>query len=94
MAATTKEKENTMRLIPTGHALSIFLAITFTLCIAWGLVAPPSLHMHGAWEQLLPGFEFISVSSFFLGLIESYVYGWYIALVFVPLYRLFNRQIA
>ena len=50
--------------------------------------------MHGAWEQLLPGFEFISVSSFFLGLLESYAYGWYIAIVFVPLYRLFNRQTA
>ena len=83
-----------MRLIPTGHALSIFLAITVSLCIAWGLVAPPNLHMHGAWEQLLPGFEFISVSSFFLGLLESYAYGWYIAIVFVPLYRLFNRQTA
>ena len=27
----------------------------------------------------------------FLGLIESYLYGWYIALVFVPLYNYFNR---
>lgn len=81
-----------MRLIPTGHALSIFLAITFTLCIGWGLVTPASLHMHGAWEQLLPGFKFISVSSFFIGLLGSYIYGWYIAIVFVPLYRLFNRH--
>jgi hypothetical protein len=48
--------------------------------------------MHAAWEQLLPGFKFISVSSFFLGLVEAYLYGWYIALVFVPLYQLFNRQ--
>ena len=81
-----------MRLIPTGHALSIFLAITFTLCVGWGLVTPASLHMHGAWEQLLPGFEFISVSSFFIGLLGAYVYGWYIAIVFVPLYSLFNRK--
>ena len=81
-----------MRLIPTGHARAIFLALTFTICIAWGLTAPADRHMHGAWEQLLPGFKFISVSSFFLGLVEAYLYGWYIALVFVPLYRLFNRQ--
>ena len=50
--------------------------------------------MHGAWEQFLPGFKFISVSSFFVGLVGSYLYGWYIALVFVPLYRLFNRNSA
>ena len=48
--------------------------------------------MHKAWESLLPGFTFISVPSFFLGLIESYLYGWYIALVFVPLYRFFSRS--
>jgi hypothetical protein len=47
--------------------------------------------MHAAWESLLPDFSFISVPSFFLGLIESYLYGWYIALVFVPLYNYFNR---
>ena len=81
-----------MKILPLGHALSVFLALTFTLCIAWGLVTPASLHTHKAWESLLPGFTFISVPSFFLGLIESYLYGWYIALVFVPLYRFFSRS--
>lgn len=80
-----------MRIIPTGHALSVFLALTFANCVGWGLVAPPNLHMHGVWEQLLPGFTFISVSSFFIGLVEAYLYGWYIALIFVPLYRFFHR---
>ena len=80
-----------MKIKPLGQALSIFLTMTFTLCIAWGLVTPASLHMHAAWESLLPGFSFISVPGFFLGLIESYLYGWYIALVFVPLYNYFNR---
>ena len=80
-----------MKFKPLGHALSLFLALTFSLCIAWGLVTPSNLHMHEAWESLLPGFSFISVPGFFLGLIESYLYGWYIALVFVPLYNYFNR---
>lgn len=81
-----------MRLIPIGHALSLFLAITFSICILWGLVTPPSLHMHGAWEQLLPGFEFISLPAFFIGLIGAYAYGWYTAIIFVPLYNFFNRS--
>ena len=42
------------------------------------------------WILLALGL-FNTVPGFFLGLIESYLYGWYIALVFVPLYNYFNR---
>jgi len=81
-----------MRVVPTGNALSLFLLITFTLCILWGLATPASMHMHQAWEPLLPGFRFISFPSFLIGAVETYAYGWYAALVFVPLYNLFNRS--
>ena len=27
----------------------------------------------------------------FIGLVESYLYGWYFALIFVPLYRKFDK---
>ena len=81
-----------MKITSLGHALSLFLVITFLICIGWGLVTPPALHMHGAWEDLLPGFEFLTPLGFGIGLIESYLYGWYIALVFVPLYNLFNKS--
>ncbi len=81
-----------MRIIPVGNALSLFLVFTFTICIVWGLLTPASMHMHGAWEPLLPGFHFISLSSFLIGLVETYLYGWYAAIVFVPLYNLFNTK--
>lgn len=80
-----------MKLVPLGHALSIFLALSFTLCILWGLATPPEWHMHPAFEPLLPGFEFLTATGFAIGLVESYAYGWYIALLTVPLYRLFAR---
>lgn len=80
------------RLVPVGHALSLFLAITFVLCVLWGLVTPPALHMHRAWEALLPGFEWLSWKSFLYGLAGSYLYGWYVAVVLVPLYRFFARR--
>ena len=80
-----------MKIWTVGNALSLFLAITFTICIAWGLVAPQDLHMHAVWQDLLPGFEWISFSSFLIGLAGAYLYGWFGALVFVPLYRLFDR---
>lgn len=80
------------RLVPLGHALSLFLAITFVLCVLWGLATPPALHMHRAWEALLPGFEWLSLQGFLYGLIGAYLYGWYTAVVFVPLYRFFVRR--
>lgn len=75
-------------LIAVGHASSLFLAITFALCVALDLLFPAHA-MYQTWQALLPGFEWISWRSFFLGLIESYSYGWYFALVWVPVYNVF-----
>jgi cytochrome c biogenesis protein CcdA len=71
-----------------GHATSLFLAITFVLCVAFDLIFPQHA-MYEAWRKLLPGFEWISWQSFGLGLAESYGYGWYFALIWVPLYNYF-----
>ena len=79
-------------LLAVGHASSLFLAITFSLCVAFDLLFP-SLAMYQMWLKLLPGFEWLSWRSFLLGLVEAYGYGWYLALIWVPLYNLFaSRQ--
>ena len=72
--------------LAAGHATSLFFAITFTLCVAFDLVFPQQA-MYLAWLDLLPGFHWISVQSYLLGLVESYGYGWFIALIWVPLYN-------
>ena len=74
-----------------GLTLSTFLLITYLLCVGFGLVMPERFHMHEAWAPLLPGFEWLTVQGFFLGAIGAFLYGWYIAVVFAPLWRLFNR---
>lgn len=79
-------------LAAVGHATSIFLATTFALCVAFDL-AFPAHAMYAAWQKLLPGFEWISWSSFLLGLAESYGYGWYFALIWVPLYNVFACKV-
>ena len=43
--------------------------------------------MYGAWQKLLPGFEWLSWKSFFLGFVEAYGYGWFFALIWVPIYN-------
>ena len=71
-----------------GLATSLLLAIAFSLCVAFDLWFP-SQAMYGSWLKLLPGFEWLSWKSFALGLAESYGYGWFIALIWVPLYNIF-----
>ena len=74
-----------------GHATSLFLTITFALCVGFDLLFPAHA-MYQAWQRLLPGFTWISWSSLCLGLVESYGYGWYVALIWVPLYNVFASQ--
>lgn len=80
-----------LSLIAVGHATSLLLAITFTLCVVFDLLFP-SYAMFETWHKLLPGFEWLSWKSFLLGLVESYAYGWYVALIWVPIYNVFARQ--
>ncbi len=77
---------NRMSLIAVGHATSLLLMIIFILCVCFDFIFPEHA-MYQAWQKLLPGFEWISWSSFLLGAIESYTYGWYIALIWVPIYN-------
>jgi len=80
-----------LRIAPFGHAASLFFAISYVLCVAFGLVAPDHLHMHEAWAPLLPGFEWLTWTGFLIGLVEAYAYGWFVAVLFVPLYRYFAQ---
>jgi hypothetical protein len=47
--------------------------------------------MYLSWMKLLPGFTWLSWGSFFLGLLESFAYGYYAALIFCPLYNHFSK---
>lgn len=74
-----------------GMSLGIFLAVTFALCVGFDLLFPGQA-MYETWLNLLPGFTWLTWPSFFLGLVESIAYGWYVALVFGPLFNFFARR--
>lgn len=76
-----------LSLVAVGHATSTLFIISFILCVVFDLLFP-ELAMYQAWQKLLPGFEWLSWRSFFLGAIEAYGFGWYIALIWVPIYNL------
>lgn len=84
-------KTSSLRMYPVGMTLGILLAFSFALCVVFGLLFPGAT-MYQAWLPLLPGVTWISWSSALLGLVEAFAYGWYIAVIFVPLFNLFARK--
>src|SRR5450830_1124478 len=54
-------------------------------CVDYDLVFDQ--RMYETWLKLLPGFTWLTWSSFLLGLVETFLYGIYIGLVFAPLYN-------
>ena len=73
-------------------SLGLFTAISFILCVIYGLIAPASLHTVEVLEAVLPAFKWLTFSGFCLGLLESFLYGAYVGLVFVPIYNFLERR--
>ncbi|MEW6054826.1 MAG: DUF5676 family membrane protein [Nitrospirota bacterium] len=75
-------------------SLGIFLALSFILCVLYGLVVPERLHgMSKFLESVLPAFRWLSFGGFLLGLVESFLYGIYIGIVYVPIYNFMSRKL-
>ena len=72
-----------------GMAMSLFFVISYAVCVLAYLLFPDMISGHAILPLLLPWFKFLSWGSFFLGLVETIVLGWFIAIVFGPLYNFF-----
>lgn len=82
----------TIPVFAVGMSLSVFLALSYVICVI-GYLAFPGLPIdHAALAIFLPGFELLSWTTFAIGLVESFAYGWYIALIFGPLYNFFATR--
>lgn len=73
-------------------ALGLWSAFTFLVCVLYGLIVPESLHMTAFLEQVLPAFKWLTWPGFLLGLLESFLYGVYAGLVYVPIYNLLKQR--
>jgi hypothetical protein len=73
-------------------ALGVTTLISYLVCVTYGLATPASLHMTGFLEQVLPGFKWLTWSGFLIGLVESFLYGVYAGMVYVPVYNFFKRR--
>jgi hypothetical protein len=84
----------TIPVLALGLASSLFLGISFVLCVGSYLMFPSLPVAHGLLSLVLPGFVLLTWRSFLLGLIESLGWGWYVSLVFGPLYNYFVSRFA
>jgi hypothetical protein len=75
-----------------GWSVSSFFAVTYVVCVIGYLVIPGSFINHAALSLFLPGFKLLDWPNFFLGLAESFAFGWYVALVFAPIYNFFAAR--
>ena len=72
-------------------ASGCWMAITFSICVLGGVLLPDLTIPHRTLELLLPGFTWISVRSFAIGLAEAFLFGVYAAWLFVSLHNAFGR---
>lgn len=89
VARSHATRELLIPLIPFGMSVSLFFVVTYTGCIVFYLLFPDLVRTHALLAQFLPGFTLLDWPSFFLGLVESFGFGWYVALIFGPLYNYF-----
>jgi hypothetical protein len=71
--------------------LGSFLVVTYLILVLFDLWLPLQA-VNQVWAPLLPGFTWLTWPSFFLGLIEVFIYGWLVGLVFGPLYNFFAMR--
>ena len=76
------------------QSLASFTAISFVLCVGYGLVAPTAFHPSWLLEAILPGFKWLSIGSFVIGLTESALYGTFAGALYAVLYNYFARRAA
>src|SRR5262249_28229232 len=88
-ASPSAAAPRTIPVLALGMGLSSFLVISYLLCVLGYLLFPELPIAHSSLSIFLPGFTLLSWPSFLLGLVESFGWGWYVALVFGPLYNLF-----
>ena len=73
-------------------SLATFTTVSYVVCVVYGLVVPETFHMVQFLEIILPGFKWLTVGSFVIGLVESFLYGVYAGLVYTPIYNFYNNK--
>lgn len=83
---------NRLNIRVVTSSLATFSVVTYIFCVLYGLLVPTEFHSVRALEAVFPGFKWLTIGSFFIGLIESFLYGIYAGLVYAPIYNFYNKK--
>lgn len=78
---------------PVAWRLATSAAITFAFDILLAALFPGWRVMQKVYEDVMPGFKFFSRGAFFLGLLEAFIGGFGVAVLFVPMYNFLARRV-
>jgi ABC-type transporter Mla maintaining outer membrane lipid asymmetry permease subunit MlaE len=73
-----------------GLSLSALFLVTHILCALLALLFPGGV-MQQFWQGMFPGVGW-SIVGFLIGVVWSVVFGFYIAVIFVPVYNYLHRR--
>jgi len=80
---------NNINIIKSGNVFGVLWVAIFGLCMAWGLVLldPVLKELHlNILRIVYPGFS-MSFVGIVIGVVESFIYGWLIGVLFAWLCR-------
>jgi len=89
---TVTRSDPMLNLKVVSWSLATTALVSYLVCVSYGIATPESLHMHAFLEQVLPGFTWLTGWGFVAGLVESFLYGAYAGMVYVPIYNFFQRR--
>ncbi len=75
-----------------GMSLSLFLLIAYLISVVFLWIAPWVLANDPVIAHFLLGQDPLSWPGFLLGVVRSFACGWFIALIFAPIYNLFATR--
>ena len=71
---------------------ALWAALSFVLCVVYGLFAAPAMHMEAFLLQALPWYDLHSLRGFVLGLLQSFLDGAYAGFAYVLIYNAVHRK--
>ncbi|NIO39378.1 MAG: hypothetical protein GTO41_03735 [Burkholderiales bacterium] len=92
MGTNSNQEYHTLNWKIVCWSLGVWAAVSFIVCVVWGLIMPEPLHMREFLQQILPAFQWLTWWDFGLGLVESFLYGFYAGIVFVPIHKFFAKK--
>ena len=72
--------------------LGLLFVQVYVICVLHDFVVPEHAHSRYLLEIFLPGFKWLTPWRFALGLVESFLWGAYLALLCIPAINMFSLK--